>query len=366
MANFRPSRIIPSIAISLALLGALTGCGTDKADGGSTSPGLRLPTATVSAMSIPRVYSMPGTVISDDRIELSSRVVGFIQFLDVREGQHVFQDELLVQIDPAEINETIRQAQAAVMAAWKDLGDATRDVENYEALASSGAIATDTLRKARVRHDIAQAILSKAEAGLAGAQAQQSYAEIRSPVDGVVIIRHKQRGDMATTGSPILTIESRQVLLFRIFVPEGHVNQFSPSLNVKVTIDALPGRGIDGHVLRIIPSGDPTTRRYQVDVALPPDPDLLPGMFGRAEIILGSDQAVAVPRRALIQRGGLDGVFVIDENGAARFRWLRFGREWTDLVEITAGLSEGEKIILASDPRVKDGVRIATDGEGAK
>ena len=366
MINFRPFRVIPSAAVSVALIGILAGCGTDKADGGIASSGLRLPTAIVSAMSIPRVYSMPGTVISDDRIELSSRVVGFIQYLDVREGQHVSKDELLVQIDPAEINETIRQAQATVEAAWKDLGDATRDVEKYEALASSGAIATDTLRKAKVRHDIAQATLSKAEAGLAGTQAQQSYAEIRSPVDGVVIIRHKQRGDMAMTGSPILTIESRQVLLFRIFVPESQLSQFSPSLDVKVKIDALPGRDIDGHVLRIIPSGDPTTRRYQVDVALPPDPDLLPGMFGRAEIVLGSDQAVAVPHRALIQRGGLDGVFVIDGDGTARFRWLRFGREWNGLVKITAGLSEGEKILLAADPRVKDGVRITTDDDGVK
>ncbi len=350
----------------LVLVLLLPGCGDGNKKAYTEPRKMRVPTELVQTVDIPNVDSEPGSVVSDDRIDLSSRVVGFIRNLDVREGQKVKKGDVLVQIDPSDVNAAIRQAQSGVVAAKSDLADAERDLIAFTTGATQGWASTDTKLKAQVRRDIAQTTLTKAEAALASAQAQQAYTTISSPVGGVVVARYKHSGDMATTGVPILTIESRQVLLFKVFVPESNVECITPGMAASVRIDALPGEVIKGTVQRIIPSGDPVTRRYEVDVALPGSPEILPGMFGRAEFVLGSSPAPAIPKQALVRRGGLEGVFVVDDNNVTHFRWLRLGREWNGLMEITSGLSAGERILSQADDTVRDGAVILTEGKDGK
>jgi RND family efflux transporter MFP subunit len=351
---------------SFILVLLLSACGDSHKKANTEPRKMRMPTELVQTADIPSIDSEPGSVVSDDRIDLSSRVVGFIRNLDVREGQKVKKGDVLVQIDPADVNEAIRQAQAGVVAARVDLADAERDLSAFSTGATQGWASTDTKRKAQVRRDIAQTALTKAEAALASAQAQQAYTTISSPVGGVVVARYKHSGEMATTGVPILTIESRQILLLKVFVPESNVWRITSGMTASVRIDALPGDAIKGAVQRIIPSGDPVTRRYEVDVALPVFPEILPGMFGRAEFILGSSPAPAIPKKVLVQRGGLEGVFVVDDKNVAHFRWLRLGREWNGLMEVTSGLSAGERILSQVDDTVRDGAVILAEGKVGK
>jgi len=320
-----------------------------------TSAGLS--TVTVAESEVPVTYSVPGSVVSDGRIEMSSRVVGFIQQLDVREGQKVSRGDLLVRIDPSDIDEASRQAEAGVRASREDLDDAKADVEKYSRLAVTGAIAAETLRKAKVRVDVAQALLDKAQAALAAANAQKGYATITSPVDGVVVSVTRRTGEMATTGTPLLTVESREILLFKAFVAESRLAQISLKAEVKVRIDTLKDKVFRGRVRGIVPSGDDITRRYEIHVILPSDPALVPGMFGRADFSLGSRKALLIPRAAVVHRGGLDGVFVLDGH-SARFRWLRTGKEIDDSIEVIAGLTAGETILLGATDALRDGATV--------
>jgi RND family efflux transporter MFP subunit len=323
----------------------------------------RFATTRVEETDIPVTYTTPGSVISDGRIDVSSRVVGFIQQLDVREGQKVSRGDLLVRIDATDIDEAIRQAEAGVRASQEDLNDAQLDVEKYSRLSNSGAVAGETLRKAKVRVDVACAVLDKARAALTAAEAQKRYATITSPVDGVIVSVARRRGEMATTGATLLTVESHEVLLFKAFVAESKLTLIDPKTMVSVRIDALKGSEFTGRIRGIVPSGDDITRRYEINVVLPSDPKLAPGMFGRADFILGARKALLVPREAIVHRGGLDGVFVLDSK-SARFRWLRTGQEIGGAVEAVAGLSAGETILVGAGDAISDGDTInrAEDG----
>jgi multidrug efflux pump subunit AcrA (membrane-fusion protein) len=177
------------------------------------------------------------------------------------------------------------------------------------------------------------------------------------------VVRHKQNGDLATPGVPIITIESRQTLLFETYVAEGQVTNIHPGDALNLEIDALKGRRIKGVILRIVPSGDPITRRYKVKIAMPNLPTVLPGMFGRAHFVSGIDRAPVVSKKSIVERGGLLGVFVLDSSGYAHFRWLRTGREWSDKLEVIVGLEGGERILAHDDLRVRDGDMIVS---GAK
>jgi len=86
-------------------------------------------------------------------------------------------------------------------------------------------------------------------------------------------------------------------------------------------------------------------------------------MFGRAQIVVGSDRAPVIPRTAFVERGGLYGAFVLDKSMKAKFRWLRTGQEWPDRIEIKAGLVGGETILAKDDRRVRDGAIIKTVGK---
>jgi RND family efflux transporter MFP subunit len=131
------------------------------------------------------------------------------------------------------------------------------------------------------------------------------------------------------------------------------------SLPVSVEAAAL---SVIATVSEIVPAADPTTRTTLVRVDLPDSPRLRSGFIGRAWVPVGRRQAIQVTRQAVIERGQLQGVYVVGQDDIARFRLVRTGQARRDRVEILSGLTGGEKVVLAGVEKVTDGARI----EGAK
>lgn len=306
---------------------------------------------------VPVEYTSVGSVVSDQRVDVASRLSGYIREILVQEGDRVRRGQVLARLDAADVEGGIRQAQAGVGAAEAAFRDAQTDLERFQRLFERGSVSDNELRKIRLKHDAAREALNQARAGFDTARAQRDYAEIRSPVDGLVVARAKRAGDLAVPGAPLLTVESGRTLLFETFVAEGQVAAIAVGKPVEVRIDGLT-TPLKGTVSRVVPSGDPATRSYQVKIALPETPGLMPGMFGRAGFAIGESQAPVVPRQALVERGGLRGVFVVDGEGRAHFRWLRIGREWPDRVEVTAGLQAGERFAAAAEAALREGDQI--------
>ncbi|MBL4621095.1 MAG: HlyD family efflux transporter periplasmic adaptor subunit [Immundisolibacteraceae bacterium] len=134
--------------------------------------------------------------------------------------------------------------------------------------------------------------------------------------------------------------------MFQTYVAEKRVSALAVGQKIAVELDALE-RPLNGEVLRIVPSGDPVTRRFEIKVSLPNTLNLLPGMFGRARFVIGATNRVLVARSMMVERGGLVGVMAIVDDHA-EFRWLRIGQQWPAQVEVIGGLDEGELIV--ADP----------------
>ena len=314
-----------------------------------------LPVTTVHIEDIPRYYRVPGSIKSDERIEISSRISGYIQKITAQEGDKVSKGDILVEIDPTDIEGRISQAQAVLKSAKTALKDSELDVSKLSKLQKKQAVSNERYRKSTVKRDVARSSLAEAQAALDTALSARRYVSVKSPINGVVVARHKRTGDLAIPGMPVLTIESSTILLFKTSVAESRIKDIHVADEVRVEIDALDHAIIDGAVLRVIPSGDSVTRRYDVEITLPSESESFPGMFGRAHFIIGSDKRPVVLKKSITERGGLKGVFIIDADKKARFRWLRTGREWSDRVEVRVGLEGGERILLNDDRRVHDG-----------
>ncbi len=349
--------------VTLVLVFLINGCGNDDQLAVTGDSAEQSVTGwRVLAASVEQVYRVPGNVTADDRIQLSSRITGFIQQIAVREGDRVARGDLLVEIESAEVTGAIRTAKAALTAAETDLEDARRDVAKFAELAEQGSLPADTLRKAQVRFDLAKSQLVEASSASETAVSNLRYTSIRSPVDGVVISLNKRVGDLATTGAPILLIESQSSLVFQTYVAEKRVAALAVGQKIAVELDALE-RPLHGEVLRIVPSGDPVTRRFEVKVSLPSTLNLLPGMFGRARFVVGATNRVLVARSMLVERGGLVGVMVIVDD-QAEFRWLRIGQQWPGQVEVIGGLDEGELIVAEPSAELFDGASLIVLSKG--
>ncbi|MCK4509124.1 MAG: efflux RND transporter periplasmic adaptor subunit, partial [Desulfuromonadales bacterium] len=253
----------------------------------------------------------------------------------------------------------IQQAEAGVNKSRSALKDAQIDFEHYEVLFKEDSVPENALRKIRLQRDVSQETLNAALAALKTAKSQRQYVLIKSPVDGVVVDCQKRAGDLATPGFPIISIEAEKALLFKSFVPESQIQKLVQGDDITVFIDAL-GKTLNGNISRIVPSGDPVTRSYEIKISLNNMTDLLPGMFGRVRFQVGTEMSPVIARAAIIERGGLRGVFVVNAEQRAHFRWLRFGKEWPDRLQVQAGVSQGERIVADSVSLIHDGDLITT------
>ncbi len=320
----------------------------------------QLPAVEVKNEKIPVFYTTTGSVVSDARVDVSSRITGFIKNIAVHEGDIIVMGQLLITLDEEDVEGAINQISATVSKAEAALRDAETDVKRYEALFASGSASDNALRKVCLQRDVANDSLREAKATLQTATWQRNYTRIVSPVNGIVVERQKRNGDLATPGFPILTVESAQALLFETYVPETRVANIQIGDKVAVDIDAL-AKTLKGIVTRIVPSGDPVTRRYLVKISMPGADRLLPGMFGRARYCTGYEKAPVINRSAFIVRGGLGGVFILDQQNCVRFRWLRIAREWPERLEVSAGLNGGEIIVAVNQPDLREGDIIARE-----
>ncbi|ADD68247.1 efflux transporter, RND family, MFP subunit [Denitrovibrio acetiphilus DSM 12809] len=309
---------------------------------------------TQASVGAPINYITTGSVISDQRIEVTSKLSGYIKRVFVQEGDSVQEGQVLVLLDSDEVDSKIRQANAAVATAAAAYQDAEIDIDRYEKLFKRGSISDNEIRKMQLRFETATESLKQAKAGLTAALSMKNYTELKSPVNGVIISKSKQAGDLAVPGVPILTLEVKEGFIIETFVAESRIINIHPDDTVLVEIDGIQKK-LNGRVKSVVNVADPVTRSCQVKVSLPDVNGLRLGMFGRVYFNIGTSDTLIIPTESVVERGGLQGIFILDKEGVIRFRWLRTGRRWADKVEIDSGLYPDELFVLNANSRMRDG-----------
>jgi len=397
--------VTTGIIVTLLSL-ALVACGKEPArEAGPPEPPVArgVTVAAVAPVETEETVEAMGTVKSKTTITISSRVVGAVLAMHVREGSQVQAGAPLVELDDRDIATTVRRADAslaeaqaaeteieraiaaaeaarAAAEAQRDLAAAT--LKRYQQLLDRKSVAPLEYDQVVARHKAAVADVERAAAEVAALQAKrsqvesriegaraeiartqvtQSYTEITAPFSGLVTVKHADVGAMAAPGTPLLTLEDNRHYRLEVSVPESQGSSIRLGQSVPVSVDAasLSTRATVGE---IVPAADPSTRTVQVRLDLPASPQLRSGLFGRAWIPVGRRSVLHVPQAAVIERGQLQGVYVVGQDGIARFRLIRTGAAHQGAVEVLSGLTPGEQVIVAGLEQVKDGARI----EGVK
>ncbi len=337
----------------LAIALALQGCSSEE----SSAPVQAAPeqaqatVASVHAVDLDARYVTSGTVTSDHRVSISSRISGYIRKLTVREGDRVKKGQVLVRVDPVNARQALVQAEA-------DLADARADLQRYEALFRAHAASQQQLDRVRLRYKVARSQVAQA-------RNQLGYAEVLSPVNGVVVEKRLSKGDLAQPGAPILTIEDPASLLVNTYVSEQFVSGIHAGDTVEVDIPSMK-RHIDGVVRQVVEAADAVSHQFLVKIALASDPDVHPGMYAQVGFSIGKRKALLIPRAAVIERAGLHGVYVVDAQGVVHYRQIRLGNlveavDGSDAdgrIEVLAGLHDGDRIAWAGHPPLKTGMSV--------
>jgi RND family efflux transporter MFP subunit len=335
----------------------LAACGDRPPETAVVSTPVTAPVLTVAHGDIREDYATTGTLIADDRIEIASRIIGLIRQVNVHEGSQVKKGQLLLSIDPTEIQAQMDEAQARLAQSQAQLDEAQVDIKRYQSLYADKVISVDRFRKAELALQLATGEKQAAEATLERIQVQMQYASIRSPVNGVVVARHKQAGDIATPGAPILTIENPDNVVVRTFIKEQHIQHIRLGDTTRITIDAA-GLESEGIITQIVPSADPGTHSYMVKIALQERGKARTGMFVRIDFKMGHTRGILIPTSSVISRADLNGVYIIDSNNIAHYRMVRIGRRFNNSVEILTGLQAGDRIVSNNPQRIHSGDRI--------
>jgi RND family efflux transporter MFP subunit len=207
------------------------------------------------------------------------------------------------------------------------------------------------------------------QSAAAAALARKKLADTRleAPISGIIARRAIEVGATAAPGQPVFTIVDLDPVRVRVGVPEGDVGHVSLGAPATVRIPAL-GASFIGHVSLIGVAADPSTRSYTVEVSVPnPTHRLRAGMVAEATITTGQQvSALMVPASAVVHDGGVNGatiVYALDRDGArVHARRVTTGAARGDSLEITAGLSSGERVVIAGQQRLRDGARVQAIG----
>lgn len=360
----------PTLGIgTLGLLLLLAGCSGGPSDiAPSPAPTTeRVVDATeVRTLPFPHLLPVAGTVVARQRIEIASRITGFLQQVSVQEGDRVEPGTLLAVIDDTGVEAAVVTAEAAVASAQADLDEAKGDVARYRKLARTQTLTEDDLRKAEVRLVRAEAERVRTASDLTTRRQDRRYARLVSPARAQVRERLRDPGDLVTLGDPILRLEALEPLDLELFVPLAQALALAEGQSIRLELDGPPG-SLTAPIAAVIHSADSATRLCKVRLALPEQSGLIPGRFGRALLVLGEDLIPALPTSALTERAGVPGVFVIDASGRARFRSLQVGRLWQGAWEVLAGIEAGATVVNNPASVLRDGdrVQVRTPADGS-
>lgn len=346
-------RLIPILMLALMV----SACQNDDSNHLPSSPdktNYNVSIASIEARELPVIYPVPGTIVAKDQLQLASRMTGYIEHIEVDEGDWVEPGVVLVRIDGTQVEAAIRSAEAALISARAELEDAKDDLTRYRALSKTQALTEDRLRDAVVRQTKAEAILTQVQAELAAKRQERQYIHLSSPVRAQVRERLSDQGDLALAGKPILRLDVLSALELEVYIPFSRIEHVTQGQKIEVFVQS-DSQPIIGEVIRITRSADRVTRSSKVRISLPDNNYLSPGQFARAHILLGQKIATVVPVSAIVERAGIEGVFVIEGTGTARFRSIRTGRVWQDYNEVLAGVEAGLSVIINPPSALRDG-----------
>jgi multidrug resistance efflux pump len=375
---------LTGLTAALSMSAALAGCSPRQAAAAShAAEPIAVTIAEVVMSDVPRTIDSGGVVQAHTTARIASRILAPVREVRVSPGDHIHQGQTLIVLDGEDLAAGARAARSSALAAEQG-GKATAaelvaaEASLVLARASHDRIASLQAKRSATAQELddATAALRSAEARVAGAAARalqaasaaesaraaadqasttHSFTRIAAPFDGTITEKMVEPGNMAVPGIPLLRLEDTRDLRLEVRVDESRIGEIRNGDSVPVFLRNATA-SIEGTVVEVSRAVEADARTFLVKIALRSAPGLRSGEFGKARFAGAPRRALTIPSEAIIRRGQLTSVFVVDK-GVARVRLVSLSES-----EVLAGLTEADMVILSPSADLTDGRRVSVGG----
>jgi RND family efflux transporter MFP subunit len=410
-------KFVALILVLVAVSAFVASCGGSKANVRKEEPAdnaqpiaVEVTTAAAIKRDLPRFFEATGSLAGDQQTDVAPQTSGKVVAVGVDIGTYVKRGQMLVRLDESELKlrvdqaaAQLEQAKAAVRQAEEKIGLrpgqafdpnrvaevaaarvaldlAEKNLRRAEKLIESGDVSRSFYDEQRARRDqlkeqydvavaqarqnyaavdVARTNVANAEAQLALARKNLSYANIPAPIDGYVTERTADLGEYVSPQQKVATIVRTNPLRIRIDIPEQAIPEVRVGQSVSINTSAWPDKNFAGRVARIAPNVSATSRTLTVEAEIENNSNALkPGQFATVRILQErAAPAVLIPARAVVNEAGVNRVFVI-KNGHAEQRLVQTGQTEGDLIEVKSGVAADEQVATSSLEQLSDGIAV--------
>jgi RND family efflux transporter MFP subunit len=303
-------------------------------------------------------------------VDIKSKVSGEVEAVHVEEGQAVAKGDALYEIVDTDYQRELSLAEVAVKQAQLNLEGAAVDLARKAMAYESRGVSDAEKDLAERQVELMKVELDSARLQRQGARDRLSYTHITAPIDGVVIVRNVEQGEVVTAGitatvdgEPQLTIAQMDKLLLEIDLNQVDVAKVHAGQTCRIDLDAYPGVEVPGTVTQIAAAGHTDTQRgidvFTVKVEVDPsksDVEIKPGMTAEVHIEIGDyTDLVKIPAETVFEEEGKSYVYVVKDEDGKKVKTkteVTIGHRTDREVEIKSGVAEGDSFYAQAD--VKD------------
>lgn len=349
------------------------------------------PVADAGAASAGSILDASGYVVARRQATVASKITGKMVELDIEEGDHVQEGQVIARLDDSNARAALAAAQAQLDFAKAglaetevNLANARRDYDRQMSLVKGHFVSQAALDNSKTSMDALTAQLATQRSNIEVAQRNVEVAErnladtiVRAPFTGIVTVKAAQPGEIVSplsagggfTRTGIGTIVDMDSLEIQVDVNENFINRVQPAQTVAAKLNAYPDWQIPGHVIAVIPTADRSKGTVTVRIALDQkDPRILPEMGVRVSFLAGSSgdgEARPVPGLSLppdaVQVADSVGLVYVVHDSTVERRAVKVGASSSTQVTVLSGLRPGERVAIGDFTRLKDGARIRVE-----
>lgn len=321
--------------------GATPSSGSGARGGGAKGP-VAVRAVVLASEQLDDALRVTGTLLPNEQVDLQTETSGKITGIYFSEGQVVGSGKLLVRINDSELRAQHKRA------VYRRTLAAAKEKRSRELLGRNAVSAAD--------YDVALSELNTANAEIELIQAQLDKTQLRAPFSGVIGFRQVSLGSYVSPATRIATLSSTDPIKIEFFVPERYQPMVRPGSTITFSVEGS-NEERSGRVYAIEPRIEQTTRTLQVRASAPnPGARLMPGSFAQIAVRLSrSEKAISIPSEAVVPEArGKTSVFIAS-NGKAERRDVTIGLRTESNVQVLAGLSAGDTVIVSGIQMVKPG-----------
>ncbi|TKT76124.1 efflux RND transporter periplasmic adaptor subunit [Aquamicrobium sp. LC103] len=369
----------------LALVSLVSACGESDQSAASAAPQMPPPVVSiveVAAEKLPITNELPGRIAPTRIAEVRPRVSGIVVERVFEQGSIVNQGDVLYRIDPSVFRVQVDSAKATLQRAQAAQVQARQQADRQKELRARNISSVQQQDDAVAALAQADADVAVAQAGLASAQLNLEYTEVKAPISGRIGRALITEGALVGSTESLATIQqidpvyvdftqsSTELMRLRQALAKGLLDSPGPDeASVRIKMDDGSEYAQHGRLLFSESAVDQTTGQVTMRAEIPnPTGDLLPGMYMRVLIEQGIERAaVAVPQQA-IQRAadGRSQIFVINGESTTELRTVSVGRAVGERIVIEEGLKAGERVVVEGFQKIRSGMPVAAEiwGQG--